>query len=325
MSYHRIPEILKNLRKPFEMNLRKDDKVLIIADTQTDPVIREATMAVVREFGLRPVMITELPSSIHVHEPTEMTARAMERADLIVSIVTGALHYSQAMQRIWKSTSGECRLIMMDQGLTVDMLATGGGDADYDEIQKTGARVHDIWQHGKFVQITSELGTNLKGSVLRSETWLTAGRCVRMGSWNFCSFPDGESGAYLKKGTANGSVVYDTSMQQPIGLLNEVIRATITDGILKQLEGGRQSDQLRNYFAANSIDGVILREISIGLNDKAMITGKMRSDKKIRGASHVSLEGKTRSGGRLRMDGVILRPTIQIDGKKIVADGQILI
>jgi aminopeptidase len=330
-SKETVPEsdrvaLIRNVRKPFEMNLRKgDDRVLILADTKTDPTIKEAAVAAISELGVKPFVVVEQVSPIHVHEPGRATLAAMLKADVIVSLVSGALHYSNAMQVVWRETKSRCRLILMDQGLNVEMLVSGAGDGDYDEIQAIGERVHGVWQRGKRVRLSSGVEAELIGSIQNDETWLTAGRCVRMGTWNFCGFPDGESGAYLREGSAEGSVEYDASMQQPIGLLRQPILARVENGVMRDLQGGMDADRLTAYFRENSVGPVRLKEISIGLNEKAVVTGLMRSDKKIKGAVHASLEGKTKEGGKLRMDGVILKPTVEIDGREVVSEGEILV
>jgi len=69
-------------------------------------------------------------------------------------------------------------------------------------------------------------------------------------------------------------------------------------------------------------------EASIGINAKAVVRGIQREDKNIMGTMHFGLGTNVDVGGSIKscihMDGVILRPTLYVDGVKKIDAGRFL-
>jgi leucyl aminopeptidase (aminopeptidase T) len=70
-------------------------------------------------------------------------------------------------------------------------------------------------------------------------------------------------------------------------------------------------------------------EASIGVNAKAVVRGIQREDKNIWGTMHFGLGTNVDVGGSIRsnihMDGVILHPTLYVDGVKRIEGGRFLV
>lgn len=66
----------------------------------------------------------------------------------------------------------------------------------------------------------------------------------------------------------------------------------------------------------------------MGLNPKVTPTGLMRTDK-MYATSHIGLGDTVTLGGtchaKLRLEGVISRPAISVDGRQVTRDGTILL
>ncbi|MEA2180061.1 MAG: hypothetical protein QOG77_3358, partial [Solirubrobacteraceae bacterium] len=82
------------------------------------------------------------------------------------------------------------------------------------------------------------------------------------------------------------------------------------------------------FLEANGDDGSrIVCETAIGINDRARITGLVREDKKAAGTVHVALGMNTDTGGvvdsRTHLDGVMRNPTVVVDGRTLVRDGEL--
>ena len=69
-------------------------------------------------------------------------------------------------------------------------------------------------------------------------------------------------------------------------------------------------------------------EASVGVNAKAMVRGIQREDKNIMGTMHFGLGTNVDVGGsifsKIHMDGVILDPTLYVDGDKRIDNGRFL-
>ena len=69
-------------------------------------------------------------------------------------------------------------------------------------------------------------------------------------------------------------------------------------------------------------------EASVGINSKAMVRGVQREDKNILGSMHFGIGTNIDVGGtihsKIHMDGVLLEPTLYVDGDKRIENGKFL-
>ena len=70
-------------------------------------------------------------------------------------------------------------------------------------------------------------------------------------------------------------------------------------------------------------------EASVGVNAKAIVRGIQREDKNIMGTMHFGLGTNVDVGGsimsKIHMDGVILEPTLYVDGVRRIEHGRFLV
>ena len=103
------------------------------------------------------------------------------------------------------------------------------------------------------------------------------------------------------------------------------------DGWVTKIEGVREAaiwkEILEKHGDKNSYN--CPAEISIGLNPKVTPTGSMRTDKKMYATSHIGIGDTIALGGtchaKLRLEGVIRKPEISVDGTTLTRDGKILV
>jgi leucyl aminopeptidase (aminopeptidase T) len=322
----RIVEVMRNARKPLVMNAREGDDVLIVADTKTDALVWQAFAAAAQEVGANPTVLITLPLPFHHANPPRPVAAALREANLAILVTSKAMLHSTALEEI---SQGGTRVIASEE-VTVEMLCSPAAAADYHAMEALGQRVMEIWTSGNEVRVLSALGTNISADIKGRAGYMCAGKCVPLrpgSSALLCAFPDGEASIAPVEGTANGTVVWDTTMHH-IGRIKEPIRAEFRDGRLVRLEGGDEAVRLKDYLEEYGDEGARqLGEIAIGLNPGVVPTGVVRTDKKMYGAVHIALGMNTDVGGnnqsRLHIDGVICKPSVYIDGKGVVEDGMI--
>jgi leucyl aminopeptidase (aminopeptidase T) len=72
-----------------------------------------------------------------------------------------------------------------------------------------------------------------------------------------------------------------------------------------------------------------IAEFAIGTNERARLIGSMTEDKKLRGSVHVAIGDNHVIGGtiisELHLDGLLLRPTVELGGKTVVDNGRLLL
>jgi leucyl aminopeptidase (aminopeptidase T) len=338
----RAIEMFKNARKPIVPNVKAGDDVLILTDTDHDPTVWQVVSAIVSEVGATPTITIFPPRPADYYDPPDLVCEAMKRADVNIFLTTPSLFHSPASHECMQS---DIPIICMDGGMTPDMLTKGAVTADYAEVTRLKYKIGKlVFGTGKNVRLTSEQGTDLKCSVegrvfvpekipdalienpLKAYKRTGEGRPFPLyGSL----FPGGEFNTPPVEGTGEGTIVIDTSMQT-LGLLKDPIRLTIGGGRIVDIEGGYQADILRKHLETygDEYSWYMPSELSVGCNPKARVTGVMSEDRTILGAIHVALGLNYDVGGKIKsklhMDGVILRPTLSVDGEIKIDKGKIL-
>ena len=71
--------------------------------------------------------------------------------------------------------------------------------------------------------------------------------------------------------------------------------------------------------------GTNLAELGIGTSDRAKLTGNVLEDEKILGTVHVAFGASAAIGGTVsvpvHLDGVVLEPSLEVDGKRCSTAG----
>jgi aminopeptidase len=320
-------EAIRYSRRPIELNANAGDHVLVVSDLETPKEILDALVnaALSLDHGVSlAVYAADMQST---GEPPRAVVEAMAAADVALLATQKGLAHTQATLTAARSGT---RCIFMD-GLTLDMLCHGAAAADYDAVARLGARLGAKWNEGRTVRVRSQLGGDLVASIEGRRAWELAGRAFSE-SWfglsGCCAFPDGECGIAPVERTANGTVVFDMSTQS-LGVLTEPVRLEIVDSRIVGVTGGRQADLLRAELEAAGDENAYYcpAEIAIGINEAAKETGLLREDKKLLGSCHVAYGANSDIGGEVdssvHVDGLIRKPTIEIDGEPVVVDGVI--
>jgi leucyl aminopeptidase (aminopeptidase T) len=322
-----MTEAMRYAKLPIELNARPGDNVLVVADHATPQDVVDALLSAARTLGHEASVIIFEPLSGHGAEPPDAVAQAMAAADVaLLTASTGMAHTDATLQAAQTGT----RCVFMDE-LTLEMLCGGAATADYERMGRLAQTLGEKWDAGNRVRVVSRLGTDLVASIAGRRSWQMAGRAFSA-DWfdlsNCCAFPDGECGVAPVEGTANGTIVFDTSVQT-IGRLEEPVALTVVASRIVEIQGGWQANVIRENLESVGDENAYYcpAEIAIGLNEAAQITGMLREDKKVLGSCHIAYGANSDIGGtveaRLHIDGLIHMPTIEIDDEVIVEDGVI--
>jgi len=319
-------ELMKYCRTPFELNAKAGDKVLIVTDTSQEELTWQALAAAATEKGCEVTVGIMTPRIRHHAEPTVPIAEAMKKVDINLLATSKAMGASQA--------SGEARkagasLILMEE-VSVHNLTTGAATLSLDEYRamfKFGEEVRKVWEGGTKVHVTSELGTDLQCTIRDPKTGKVQTENVSgtlfPGRPGLCAFPDGECNTTPIAGTGEGTVVWDTTVHYPRGLLKEPIKLTVRKGRVVKIEGGVEAKQFEEYVKkyGDETSYECPSEVAVGINPLAMPTGVVRTDKKLLGAVHIAMGYYY--AGPLHLDGIIRYPTVYVDDKLLVEKGRI--
>lgn len=322
----KIIPMVKNAKKVIELNTEPGQDVLIVTDTEIEPIVMKALATAADELGRHPTICIMTPRAAHQQDPTPPVAEAMKKSDLNLLVTSTAIIHSPAAFEVMKMRK---KCVAMEQ-VTADMLTRGATTADYEKMQEVGRTIRERWTKGKHVTVTAENGTNFSADIEGRPGFFVAGVVneqpgIEMYS---CAFPDGEAGISPVEGTGEGTVVYDGTIHY-VGYIREPIRLTVKKGWVEKVEGGREADLIRKAIKEHGDEYSYNcpAEISIGINPKARHTGVMREDKKIYGSSHIAMGSSIDTAGTIKskthIDGVVMRPKIEIDGEVIVENGKL--
>jgi 2,5-dihydroxypyridine 5,6-dioxygenase len=330
MTYS-VNEIARVMQTPLTLNAKAGDKIFVITDTKMDPVLWQGFSKAAKDLGMEVAVGLMEPRATHSSNPMSAIHRAAldPALDLVVYLTSTAMAHATITEEL--IDNGKRHLLMEE--LTPAMLSPDGpAGADYAAINELGLRIAKVFTQGETCHVTCANGTNLTASIKGRPGRSIAGIPVQLkpGGGGGCAFPDGEAHVCPVEGTGNGTVVFDLTAHS-VGAIKEPLKLTVVDGWVTKIEGGREAkiwqDILDKHGDRNSYN--CPAEISIGLNPKVTPTGSMRTDKKMYATSHIGIGDTVALGGtchaKLRLEGVIRKPEISVDGTTLTRDGKILI
>jgi leucyl aminopeptidase (aminopeptidase T) len=152
--------------------------------------------------------------------------------------------------------------------------------------------------------------------------WLT-GICRNPGEVS--ALPGGEVSLPPLEGTTEGIIVWER-VASDLGALDGPVTIEVRGGRAVGISGGISADRLRDIVATVT-DADNIGEIGIGLNPAARIGDDITEAKKALGTVHVALGDSANEYGGLvecdvHLDGLVMAPTIEFDGRQVVVDGR---
>jgi leucyl aminopeptidase (aminopeptidase T) len=91
--------------------------------------------------------------------------------------------------------------------------------------------------------------------------------------------------------------------------------------------GGKEAEELSKKLDDVGERSRNIAEFGIGTNDAAKITGSILEDEKVMGTVHLALGNNVSMGGTvdvpLHLDGLIMNPTVEMDGRIIMKNGEL--
>jgi leucyl aminopeptidase (aminopeptidase T) len=253
-------------------------------------------------------------------EPPAAIGAAMAAADAVLAPTTQSLSHTAARKA---ATDAGVRIATLP-GVTEELLARVMS-ADMAGLRRKGRAVAELLTAGSEARITSEAGSDLRMSLEGRTAIPDAGELGAPGA--FGNLPCGEGFIAPLEGTAEGTLVVDGSIAA-IGKLNEPATLRVERGHLVEAFGEEGAAFMKILEAAGP-EGTNVAELGIGTNEKATLTGNVIEDEKLLGTAHVAFGASAAIGGTVQvpihLDCVVLRPTVEVDGRAIVRDGELAV
>ena len=301
------------------MNVRPGETVCVLTDTNKVS-IAEALCSAANSLGAETVMLIMTPRQTHGNEPPKNLAAAMKASDVVIAATTYAITHTEA--RVQASKAGARVLIL--RGITEDIMLGDAMQADYDEVKRITQKVADVLTKGDVVEVTSKKGTDVRLSVRGRKGLVLAG--FYDPDTGFAVLPDGEAPIAPVENSVNGTIVFDYSVDS-IGLLSQPVTLEVSSGTVTEVSGGIEAEKLRRIIESADSNAHQIAEFAVGTNPRARLTGNLAEDKKRLGSVHFAIGDNHGIGGVTRssihLDGLMIHPTVIVDGKKIVDEGRV--
>jgi len=305
--------------------VKAGEKVLIVADTDTMAVSAALATAALE---ITPEVVTTVmnPVAVDGDEPPAIVGAAMLAADVALLPVSYSISHSIATRNALKHGT---RVLSLP-ATTPDQLVRGGAEADFEAASPTVRKMGELLGAAASAQLTSPAGTNCSFD-LRGRSG-NAHDCILDRPGKFSAFPNIEANISPVDGTAEGTIVFDGSIPNlRIGPLRAPVKCTVQKGNIVKVEGGPEADMIRKVWAQLGDASVYnIAQLAIGLNPAIyMLTGVWAQDHGAFGTVHIGIGTSANLGGTTKaachFDGMMYRPTLKLDGRVVLENGELQI
>jgi leucyl aminopeptidase (aminopeptidase T) len=297
--------------------VRPHERVLVLTDSERPPEVARALLGAIAAVGAEGDL-AEMPSGGPAGgEPPDEVLPAIARADVVLTPTTRVMYHSKAAHGV--AARGGRVLSLTMCGRTT--LTEGAIEADFEGLEQLCLGLCAKLDAAREIRITSPAGTEITASLhSRNATGNTA--ILRGPGVQGC--PTVEAFIAPVEDSANGTLVIDGSTS--FGLVDQPIVIRIADGAAISIEGGTAAAKvLREVEDSATSESRTLAEIAIGLNPAARVIGNLIEDEGAYGTGHFALGRNVSFGGQssapIHIDMVYFKPSVWLDGARILADG----
>ncbi len=315
------------------LKVRAGESVVIITDAETveigsaikaaiEKITAEVVFLIMEDFGERPI---DYPQAID---------DAIKAADVSVYAAQGAEGELQTFRmRMLKAVEANPGLRHAHMiGITPEIMKDGMC-SDYKEIQRVSRLVYEKVKNAGKIRVVTEKGNDFVAKFSPQLKWIISDGDITPGQW--MNLPDGE--VFTSPANVSGTVVIDGCLgdffTQKYGSLEDTpITIEVENGRAVKESIRCDNEQLRHEFTRYIFEvdenSNRIGEFAIGTNTG--LTGliyNLLQDEKFPGV-HIAfgspLPGKTGAkwDSKAHVDGVIIRPTIEVDGEIIMDKGE---
>jgi leucyl aminopeptidase (aminopeptidase T) len=303
--------------------LKEGETFVITADTESDERVVEATARAAFACGAKPMVIW-LASPLGVGKaadpmfPTESLVGALKGADAWVEYNNQWIFYSSVFDRVMKENPKIRYSCLV--GMNASMMVRCIGRIDYPALEKFMARITDLTKNANDVRITSPAGMDV--------TFKNSPEHMGAYALGYADKP----GAHMMSGqiywaidleSLNGKIVYDGSVNPPLGLLKNPIVLNIKKGDIAKVEGGKEAVEYEAWLRSfNDPNMLKMAHICYGFNPGAKLTGDVVEDERIWGAVEWGIGNMDYRPAASHSDGICLNVSVWLDGKQVLDKGK---
>ncbi|RKZ29694.1 aminopeptidase [bacterium] len=299
--------------------VNETETVAIITD-QLEREIAYALFEVCKQVARETIIVEIIPRQHHGEEPPSAVAKLMQEVDVIIAPTFRSLSHTQARR---KASDSGVRIATMPGILRETFIRAM--NVNYNSIAEDSENIAEMLSAARNARIITANGTDIAMKLEGRRGIADTGILHRKGA--FGNLPGGEAYIAPIEKSASGTIVIDGAIGDT-GVLNsdDYITIRVVDGSAREIDGGRAATYLASLLATQPKDARNIAEFGIGTNPSARLCGNILEDEKVRGTIHIALGDNASMGGNvsvpIHLDGIILAPTVYLDGKMIMERGK---
>ncbi len=300
------------------------EQVAIVCDPHSEMAMANALAGVVESVGGEFTVLTMPTRELaRKNELGPVVEAGLQHADCLIGLTgaSGAPTYARTVKELYDARKLRGVSMVMRN---IDIFTRGAARADYDALHEEGLQLAELWRPAERIHVTTPAGTDIQARIKGEDVIVECGFATEPGQES--GFSDGEVSQMPSTGSAEGVLVIDGPMAH-FGLPIRPMSLNVEGGKIVGIEGdSTQAIGLRSVLEKVS-DADNLAEFGIGLNPLSRRNGHFQEEKKARGNVHAALGDNLFYGGEIQsavhIDMVMYRPTVVLDERVIVADGQL--
>ncbi|MBE0557623.1 MAG: aminopeptidase, partial [Proteobacteria bacterium] len=261
------------------------------------------------------------PRRTNGEEPPPEVAHVMQHVDVVLCPTSKSLTHTNAK----RAASAKGVRVATLPGVTEEMMVRCM-NADYHAIAALTNKLVGMMERTSVIRVTSPGGTDITMPVKGRNAFASHGLFREKGKGG--NLPTGEAFLAPLENLSQGTVVVDGSMAG-IGKLRVPLRITVREGYAEEVTGGDEAQKLIGLWEIHGRPSRNVAEFGIGTNDKAIVTGVILEDEKVKGTIHIAFGDNVSMGGSVNvqshLDGLVHSPTVWFDDEMIMKDGKLLV
>ena len=299
------------------MGVREGEQVLVVCNPATLG-LGERLRGAAGRAGADAMLAMMAERATNGTEPPSSIAAALKEADVALIPTMQSLSHTDARREACEAGARIATLPHVTEDVLGRVML-----ADMGELRRLGRAVAEILSNADEVRITCPNGSDLRLSLEGRTAISDDGDLSAPGA--FGNLPAGEGFISPLHTEGEGRLVVDGTMGS-LGQPPEPSIFTVSQGALTDTTGDHGARFLELLRGAGE-GGTFLAELGIGTNECATLTGNLIEDEKILGTCHVAFGASAGIGGEIQVpiheDVVVMKPTVEADGRALILNGQL--
>lgn len=302
------------------MGAAKTDSLVIITDPGKQdwemPIFFESAKKIMNDIT---VYIMDKAGE-NAQEPPHVVADAMKQSDIALLVTSYSLTHTHATEQ---AKHAGTRIASMP-GITHEVIMrTLSGNQE--EMVTLTNKAAELLTHGKQVILTSKNGTEVTLDISNRKGIPDTGMLDHKGDMG--NLPGGEAFLAPVEGKTNGRIVFDGAFGDIT--IDQPITVDVKNGIAVNIDGGEGARLINKRLSRVGKDAYSIAELGIGTNKRAKLNSILLEVEKVYETVHIALGNNIHFGGEVDVpfhaDGVILSPTLSIDGRDVLKGGRFVL